>query len=124
MSDTYTETRLIKPETRQTVFKRDGLECHYCGCELIPEAVNQYSPAAIKAAERLGIPRRGKWVKKVNYHRAIIEHIVPHVLGGESDIDNFVACCAWDNANRGHGDYEEYRQDVRDMLDAGDHPCM
>ena len=61
----------IRSLTRPKLIERDGLNCHYCECEMV--LPNDYNTNSRKMAT--------------------IEHIVPQSLAGPNHLDNLVLAC-------------------------------
>lgn len=75
--------RRKRQSAKRRVLQRDGMRCHYCGCEMI-------------SLDRTARP----WPSNA----ATIDHVTPKVNGGETVDDNLVACCYGCNLAKGRNE--------------------
>lgn len=90
-------------ELQEKVAKRDGWNCHYCGCELVPSVYFYH----IDISDSENIERYGSNEEKYYLHAmlrgaecATVDHVQPHSQGGSDHVDNLVLSCIGCNAIR------------------------
>lgn len=77
----------------KAVFARDGYLCRYCGLRLVPKPVFQaFAKAVGSESFPLGSTNPGRHGLYLNFC-AIADHIMPHNLGGRTNMDNLVTAC-------------------------------
>lgn len=69
-----------------TLIERDGVLCHYCGCQLKHNPKEGYHPQGVS-----------------------IDHIIPQKRGGSDDLGNLVLCCRRCNSRKHTRDYWDFR---------------
>lgn len=87
----------------KAVFERDNYSCRYCGMNVIPKSVFKLYRQLVGIqlfrdtgtnSERHGI---------ILAFRANVDHVIPHKLGGRTDMENLVTSC-W-SCNYGKSSY-------------------
>jgi hypothetical protein len=96
----------------QAVFQRDGYRCRYCGLRVIAKrvlvavdkavGVTQFCATASTNAALHGV---------VHAFKAVADHVVPHALGGRTDLDNLVTACGGCNYGKFHYTVEQLGMD-------------
>lgn len=96
---TRIENRMPVKIIKESLIKRDGYNCRFCGTPLIRTEVRN----KIKSL----YPNALKWERiNINQHSAFqamwlqYDHLLPHSRGGNNDIDNLLITCAPCNFGR------------------------
>jgi 5-methylcytosine-specific restriction endonuclease McrA len=92
---TVIDERVRQPSKSQMelVFQRDGYRCRYCSLRIIPNYVFDLFGKIV------GLDLFGTGGPAVQRHggaltfRGCADHVVPHFLGGRTDMDNLVTAC-------------------------------
>ena len=96
----------ITDDVKQSVIKRDGYFCKFCRIPLIPANVRKKLRGYYPDALRWGL-------KNDEMHSAfqamwfVLDHIIPHALGGEDIVENLVVACQPCNNARGDNTLNE-----------------
>lgn len=76
----------------ETVFRRDGWRCRYCGCRVIPSKVRRWMDKRLPGTIRWGRANlechAGFWTLWGS-----VDHVIPHSLGGRNKVENLVTAC-------------------------------
>ena len=90
---------LLPPKKKESVHRRDGYNCRFCGMPVI----RRETRAKIRAA----YPNALNWGdREVEQHAAFqamwaqYDHLLPHARGGTNDLENLVLTCAPCNFGR------------------------
>jgi hypothetical protein len=85
--------RNLTPAGQKTVFQRDGYKCRYCGIRVVPMEV---LVAFEKAVGKGHFRTVGKNIEQhgiIHGFKVVADHVVPHKLGGRSNMANLVTSC-------------------------------
>lgn len=99
--------RMPSKSLEEEVFKRDVYKCRYCGNRLISRDFFKLF------IEKLNSPVFQKGAKNLEIHGIILlawpiaDHVVPHRLGGRTDLSNLVAACYSCNYGKLHFTVEQ-----------------
>ena len=83
----------IPTHIRRQVIKRDRCICQYCGKQ--GKFTTHYGPRVIEKVKYYKYP----------YYREIafeIDHVIPEILGGKTELTNLVLACRSCNRKKGH----------------------
>lgn len=87
MSDTYIQ------KYGKKIAARDGMTCHYCGCQL-------YDGKDVHK-----IARENNWSNDLRRDIflviATVDHVIPRAKGGSDDLENLVLACHKCNLDKG-----------------------
>ena len=87
------EQRMPSEEEEDTLIRRDGYHCRFCGVPVIPKKVREklkkLYPSAVKWGRTNLEQHAGLQALWLQY-----DHVVPHARGGTNDIDNLIITCA------------------------------
>ena len=77
----------------RVVFERDGYTCRYCGLPVVAKEVLIAFEHVVGVA---AFSTRGTNAEQhgvIHAFKLVADHVVPHKLGGKTDIDNLVTAC-------------------------------
>jgi hypothetical protein len=91
----------------ESVFRRDGWRCRYCGCRVIPARVRRWIdkrlPATIRWDQATNVGcHAGFWALWGS-----VDHVIPRARGGRNEAENLVTACMVCNFAREHFTLEQ-----------------
>lgn len=86
------ETRMPGPKDRLTLIAKWGWNCAFCGIPLIDTKARNVLRKALGAKLRWG-PANADKHSAFQCMTIEYDHVVPHAVGGSSDLANTVPCC-------------------------------
>jgi hypothetical protein len=91
----------------ESVFRRDGWRCRYCGCRVIPARVRRWIdkrlPGTIRWDQRTNVGcHAGFWTLWGS-----VDHVIPRARGGRNEAENLVTACMVCNFARKHFTLEQ-----------------
>lgn len=88
-------------DLESAVFERDSYQCRYCNLRLIPKNVLEVFSKTVGSDVFRPTGTNSQRHGVVLAFRANADHVVPHKIGGRTDLQNLVTCCWCCNYGKG-----------------------
>jgi HNH endonuclease len=77
----------------EKLFARDGYRCRYCGVRVIPDWILELFSDVVGPSVFSGRGSKEQRHGAAVTFRAVDDHVIPHALGGQTDLKNLVTAC-------------------------------